>query len=285
MQSFGLFPKEKGRRTKPRVFDDGNLNLEHPASVKAVTEVSGIDRKTMARYNASSYAKNQLCQICSNPSDRSAEPKMAEGIQSDLVSFEDFYKIVRPSFHKDFDEEDFMGIFKRACFVVFTDIGVYVRHPGAIRAPVRRVAWPEDDVGMVSLSARPTYAAYQKGNLRQLPANHAKDIQWSLNLLQAAIDQEDVPLCSTTRGRELLSGRTFLKEIRPELAGIEGTTIHYFDGVTPTNQDTARVHKFKSVKSSNALLSMSNQKDETKEESEQHTKSDEAAHPRVSCLL
>ena len=97
---------------------------------------------------------------------------MAEGIQSDLVSFEDFYKIVRPSFHKDFDEEDLMGIFKRACFVVFTEIGVYVRHPGTI----------------------------------------------------------------TTRGRELLSGRTFLKEIRPELAGIEGTTIHYFDGVTPTNQ-------------------------------------------------
>ena len=248
------FRKEKGRRTKPRVFDDGNLNLEHPASVKAVTEVSGIDRKTMARYNASSYAKNQLCQICSNPYDRSAEPKMAEGIQSDLVSFEDFYKIVRPSFHKDFDEEDLMGIFKRACFVVFTDIGVYVRHPGTIRAPVRRVAWPEDDFGMVSLSARPTYAAYQKGNLRQLPANHAKNMQWSLNLLQAAIDQEDVPLCSTTRGRELLSGRTFLKEIRPELAGVEGTTIHYFDGVTPTNQDTALVHKFKSVKSSNALL-------------------------------
>ena len=29
------FRKEKGRRSKPRVFDDGNLNLEHPASVKA----------------------------------------------------------------------------------------------------------------------------------------------------------------------------------------------------------------------------------------------------------
>ena len=61
------FRKEKGQRTEPRVFDDGNLNLEHPASVKAVTEVDGIDRKTMARYNASSYAKNQLCQISSNP--------------------------------------------------------------------------------------------------------------------------------------------------------------------------------------------------------------------------
>ena len=32
------FRKERGRRTKPRVVDDGNLNLEQPASVKAVTE-------------------------------------------------------------------------------------------------------------------------------------------------------------------------------------------------------------------------------------------------------
>ncbi|OLP79526.1 E3 ubiquitin-protein ligase synoviolin [Symbiodinium microadriaticum] len=41
------FRKERGRTTKPRVFDDGNFNLESPASVKAVTEVTGFDRKAM----------------------------------------------------------------------------------------------------------------------------------------------------------------------------------------------------------------------------------------------
>ena len=67
----------------------------------------------MARYNAASYAKNQLCQICSNPYDRAAKAPMASGVASDYVPFHAFYKIVRPSFHRDFDEEDLMGVFKR----------------------------------------------------------------------------------------------------------------------------------------------------------------------------
>ena len=143
------FRKEKGRRTKPRVFDDGNLNLESPASVKAITEVTGIDRKTMARWNAASYTKNQVCQACSNPYDRAAEPPMPNNANSDTVFFETFFKIVRPSFHKDFDEEDLMCIFKRAVFVVVTGIGIYLRLPGTDRDPVRRMSWPEDDKSMI----------------------------------------------------------------------------------------------------------------------------------------
>ena len=87
------FRKVRGRRTKPRVVDDGNLILEQPASVKAVTEVSGIDRKTMARYNASSYEKNQFCQACSNPYDRREEPPMAANVTSDEVSFDIFSRV------------------------------------------------------------------------------------------------------------------------------------------------------------------------------------------------
>ena len=257
------FRKEKGRRTKPRVFDDGNLNLEHPASVKAVTEVSGIDRKTMARYNASSYAKNQLCQICSNPYDRDAEPPMAASMASDHVTFDTFFKIIRPSFHRDFDMEDLMGIFKRAVFVVFTDMGIYIRLPGTDRAPIQRIAWPEDDIGMVAHSARPTLAAYKKGNLSRLPPQHAQDMQWSLNLLQAALDGETVPLCSSVRGRELSTGKKFLKEVRPDLAGIPGTTFHY-DDTDRSNNDVQESKRFKSVKSASALLSMTETKKEEK---------------------
>ena len=130
------FQTASGRRNKPRVFDDGNLYLETPAAVKAIAEVSGIDRKTMARYNASSYAKNQLCQACSNPYDRTVEPTMRAGASSDTVSFKEFYKLVRPSFHRDFDEEDLLAVFKRSCVVVFTEVGIYIRTPGTSRDPV-----------------------------------------------------------------------------------------------------------------------------------------------------
>ena len=67
----------------------------------------------------------------------------------DTVTFEQFYKIVRPSFHRDFDEEDLVGVFKRSTFIVFTDVGMYVRVPGTDRKPVARYAWPERDIVMI----------------------------------------------------------------------------------------------------------------------------------------
>ena len=267
------FRKEKGRRTKPRVFDDGNLNLEHPAGVKAVTEVDGVDRKTMARYNASSYAKNQLCQICSNPYDRTAEPPMDANSTQDTVTFEQFYKIVRPSFHRDFDEEDLVGVFKRSTFIVFTDVGMYVRVQGTDRKPVPRYAWPERDIGMISPSARPLLAAYKRGNLSHLPADHDKDMQWSLNLLQAALDGEEVRYCATTRGKELFSGREYVIEDRPTLAGIEGKTKYYLDAGAAVDEPPTK--KLRSVKSSSNLLkeikneNAQDAKDEPKDEDEQ----------------
>ncbi|CAJ1382958.1 unnamed protein product [Effrenium voratum] len=273
------FRKEKGRRTKPRVFDDGNLNLEHPAGVKAVTEVDGVDRKTMARYNASSYAKNQLCQICSNPYDRTAEPPMDANSTQDTVTFEQFYKIVRPSFHRDFDEEDLVGVFKRSTFIVFTDVGMYVRVPGTDRKPVPRYAWPERDIGMISPSARPLLAAYKRGNLSHLPADHDKDMQWSLNLLQAALDGEEVRYCATTRGKELFSGREYVIEDRPTLAGIEGKTKYYLDAGAAVDEPPTK--KLRSVKSSSNLLkeikneNAQDAKDEPKDEDEQKTKEEQ----------
>ncbi|CAE7216007.1 unnamed protein product [Symbiodinium microadriaticum] len=200
------FRKERGRPTKPRVFDNGNFNLESPASVKAVTEVTGFDKKTMARWNASSYEKNQLFVVCSNPT----KPALPPQTNSDTVSFEAFYKLVRPSFHKDFDEEDLMGVFKRSVRIVFTDMGIYVRSPGTHRDPIKRVAWRDKDFGVVSLAARPTLSAYLKGHLQQLPPNHAEDMQWSLNLLQAALDGEEVPLCYTVTGNEFSTGKKYL---------------------------------------------------------------------------
>ena len=246
------FRKEKGRKTKPRVFDDGNLNLEHPASVKAVTEVSGIDRKTMARYTASSYEKNQLCQVCSNPYDRTVEPVMGEGSSSDHIDFDTFFKLVRPSFHKDFDYEDLIAVFKRSVVVVFTDRGIYIRLPGTSTAPVPRRAWPSADVGMVSHCARAKLAAYKRGQLSAAPAEHGKHLQWSLNLLQAGLDGETIPRCSTISGKNF-DGKKFIRETRPRLAGIDATTTYFPD--QSNEADTENVPKrFKSVKSTQALL-------------------------------
>ena len=149
-----------------------------------------------------------------------------------------------------------MGIFRRSVFVVVTDIGIYLHFPGTDRDPLRRMSWPEDDKGMSSLSARPTYDQYLKRNLSTFPPQHADDLQWSLSLLQAALDSldgEDVPLCYTIKGREFSTGRKYSKEVRPDHAGISGTTIHYFEE-TSASSKAPPAKRLKSVRSSNSLL-------------------------------
>ena len=96
----------------------------------------------------------------------------------DTVTFEQFHKIVRPSFHKDVDEEDLVGVFKRSTFIIFTNAGRHVRVQGTDRTPVPQYAWTERDIGMISPSTRPLLAAYKRGNLSHMPADH--DVEFEL---------------------------------------------------------------------------------------------------------
>ena len=47
--------------------------------------------------------------------------------------------------------------------------------------------------------------------------------------MQAGLDGEDVPFCTTTKGTELFSGRKYIEEGRPTLAGIDGKTKYYLN--------------------------------------------------------
>ncbi|CAE7600997.1 unnamed protein product, partial [Symbiodinium sp. CCMP2456] len=178
---------------------------------EAVAEVSGIDRKTMARYN---------------------------------VSFDIFFNIARPSFHRDFNQADFIAVFKRSAVVVFTEIGIYEH--------VKRHAWPDKDRGMLSVCARPRYHAYLRGKLSANGAD-ADHLQWSLNLLQAALDGEVVSSCTTIFGKSAFAGQKFIQENRPELAGIDANTIFYPDKDTSGALERES-KRFKSVKSASNLL-------------------------------
>ena len=204
---------------------------------------------------------------------------MGEGSSSDHIDFDTFFKLVRPSFHKDFDYEDLIAVFKRSVVVVFTDRGIYIRLPGTSTAPVPRRAWPSADVGMVSHCARAKLAAYKRGQLSAAPAEHGKHLQWSLNLLQAGLDGETIPRCSTISGKNF-DGKKFIRETRPRLAGIDATTTYFPD--QSNEADTENVPKrFKSVKSTQALLtnpsSSGHDSARTKAEEDTEVKPEDAA--------
>ena len=153
---------------------------------------------------------------------------MAPNVSSDEVSFDIFFNIVRPSFHRDFNEEDLIAVFKRSAVVVFTEVGIYVRPPSTKKEHLKRHAWPDKDRGMVSFCARPRYHACLRGKLSANGAD-ATHLQWSLNLLQAALDGEVASSCTTIFGKSAFTGQKFIQENRPELAGIDANTIFYPD--------------------------------------------------------
>ena len=105
---------------------------------------------------------------------------------------------------------------------------------------------------MVSFCARPTYHAYLRGTLSANGAD-ANHLQWSLNLLQAALDGEVVSSCTTIFGKSAFTGQKFIQENRPELAGIDADTIFYPDKDTSGALETES-KRFKSVKSASNLL-------------------------------
>lgn len=249
------FRGERGCRAKPRVFDDGNLNFELPAAVKALLEVSGPDRMTMARYTASKYEMNQLCQACANPFDPSVLPLMTTSV--DEVESAVFLDLVRPAFHEKFGKEDIVAVMKRSVFVVLTEDGVLFRPPGQQQVPVKRHAWPDgDDKGMVSHCARPALGAYKTGQI-SLPDEFDRDMQWSLNYLQAALDARELTACQSIQG-ETLDGKTFVKESRPALDGISGDTVYFSDDVImPSASRKASTSELKRVASSASLMASS----------------------------
>ena len=81
----------------------------------------------------------------------------------------------------------------------------------ARRGSATRHSWPESDFGMVSRCSRQKLAAYKKEAPVQ-GQDHHMYLQWSLNLLQAAFNGENVPLCSTVSVRDL-DGRRYIKEV------------------------------------------------------------------------
>ena len=91
-----------------------------------------------------------------------------------------------------------------------------------------------------------------------------------------------------SRQRSFTTGRRFLKEVRPELAGIQGTTMHYLDGDFSFNENKERARKFKSVKSSNALLSMSEPQGRARKKhlrGETQQQPDTATPPTATCPI
>ncbi len=76
-------------------------------------------------------------EICSNPYDATVEAQVPNAI-GDHVPHAVVYNIIRPSFHKECEDDDMMGILKRVFVVLLAEDWIYMRPPSQNPVSVAR---------------------------------------------------------------------------------------------------------------------------------------------------
>ncbi len=114
---------EPGRIERSEIYDDGKLQMQPPERVKAFNDNTEEERRTVQRYTGCVWPGQQGRITNNNPYDASGEPGNAP--TSGKIQFEMFFKMIRPTFHKDMEREDVIACIKRSNVVLCTDRRVY----------------------------------------------------------------------------------------------------------------------------------------------------------------
>jgi hypothetical protein len=159
--------------------------------IKAFTDVTCEDAMPDEHWDCAIFRMNQLRQICSNACNVKAEPEASAHPFRQEVTHEQFEDLVRVSFTRQCDDEDFLAFGKRAIFVVITDKYFYLRLAGEAKVNVPRFPYPDEGYRLASPWCAPIMEAYKKGSWC-LPENFDADHEWSQAYLNAVLDGGDV---------------------------------------------------------------------------------------------
>lgn len=150
--------------------DDTSLNILDMKLVKAFLDVGLYESMAWARWGASKWVQNQPRAVADNTYD--AELELPYDFL-DHVTFENFYKLVRPAFKDSASRAHMDAIFKRAAFILSTKTHVYYRAAGINTNPVYRIAiFPE---GFLTEAGRHLYGEYKAGQ-KELPPRFEEQV-------------------------------------------------------------------------------------------------------------
>eukprot|EP00438_Fugacium_kawagutii_P023266 Skav224631 [mRNA] locus=scaffold1903:97011:98423:- [translate_table: standard] len=119
--------------------DDTSLSLLSMKMVKAFLDVGLYESMAWARWGATKWAQNEPRAVADNTYDDGA-PLPPSFIQE--VSFETFWKMIRPAFTEQATHAHMDAIFKRAAFMVNSKEHLYYRPAGINTNPVSRISMP-----------------------------------------------------------------------------------------------------------------------------------------------
>ena len=170
-----------------------------------------------ARYTATSFEDNQGRQSCSNPHE-----KLVIKAGDKYVSFESFFKCVRPALPEKAGDEDIMAILRRAHAVVMLEQGILWRLASRDKNDVEFIPWPDvKKPDIFKPEIRDLYTRFRKQGekfpLANFPANFEEDFVWSKELLKQLMNGGALPRRTLTMAGDTLFGEKETRYKYPEL--------------------------------------------------------------------
>jgi hypothetical protein len=169
--------------------------------VKAFLDVGLYESMAWARWGASKWVQNQPRAVADNTYD--ADLDLPDHFL-DHITFETFYKLVRPAFKESASRAHMDAVFKRAAFIVNTKDHIYYRPAGINLNPVHRI--PILPEGFLTEAGRQVYGNYKSGN-KDMPEKFEEELQkeqaWVSMLMKQKMDQRKVNQADEENRRRL----------------------------------------------------------------------------------
>ena len=151
--------------------DDTSLNILDMKLVKAFLDVGLYESMAWARWGASKWVQNQPRAVADNTYDVGLDLPYDF---LDHITFENFYKLVRPAFKDSASRAHMDAVFKRSAFILNTKTHIYYRPAGINEEHVYRIPlFPE---GYLTEVGRQVYGEYKGGN-KEMPANFQDEVE------------------------------------------------------------------------------------------------------------
>ncbi|CAK0894551.1 unnamed protein product [Prorocentrum cordatum] len=215
---------EPGALTMGDFVDDGCLNQLPAKMVKALLDVGQFESMCWARWGATKWVKGEPRAVA----DQTCDDRAVKDDVWPHAKFQEFFDMLRPTFHEKMTPACIMAVFKRAAFIVNTKKWVYWRPAGTQEAGVQR----KNIEGMgeyLTEEGKALYGASKNGDTTP-PADWQNLLQQERNFIDSAVqaaqarrvpDAQAAPVVRVKRGHLSPDTRKFRRLLGPSGPSID----------------------------------------------------------------
>ena len=156
------------------------------------------DATVWARYSSAQFEQGAGKHACNNPYANEIDNEVFKETSVSKIwqiSYENFKKLINPSFAGVEEKEDMDAIMARTHLIVITDNGIYHRLASTSKDPVPFIRWedgmPKD---LLDPSQQAIFKAYKMDPRSKIyPPSYHEDMAWSQEFLRKVLNGETIP--------------------------------------------------------------------------------------------